>query len=56
VCFTGPGANVDSPWEQKKLEVKKRLKNAARTQRPMQAVLACFCLHAYTFAAYYDLA
>jgi hypothetical protein len=31
VCVTGKGAGVDSVWEQKKLESKKMLENAAES-------------------------
>jgi hypothetical protein len=31
VCVTGAGAGVDSVWEQKKLEARKLLENAAES-------------------------
>jgi len=31
VCVTGAGASVDSAWEQKKLEARKMLENAAES-------------------------
>jgi hypothetical protein len=31
VCVTGAGAGVDSAWEQKKLEARKMLENAAES-------------------------
>jgi hypothetical protein len=31
VCVTGAGAGVDSVWEQKKLEARKMLENAAES-------------------------
>jgi hypothetical protein len=39
VCVTGAGVGVDSVWEQKKLEARKMLENAAESQRPVHAVL-----------------
>jgi len=31
ICVTGAGADVDSVWEQEKLEARKMLKNAAES-------------------------
>ena len=47
VCVTGAGAGVDSAWEQKKLEARKMLENAAESPassaRFVSLLLCFFC-------------
>ena len=39
VCVTGAGVDVDSAWEQEKLEARKCSKMRLNPQRPVHAVL-----------------
>jgi hypothetical protein len=43
VCVTGAGAGVDNAWEQKKLEARKMLENAARREAAVPSVQCTLC-------------
>jgi hypothetical protein len=47
VYVSGMWAGVDSLWEQKKLEARKMLENAARAQRSPTSSVCTLCWHAF---------